>query len=114
MRLPIQPKTVKPKITTIANTVQSRFMFASSLFYGTLGWAPSSPSPPAPARIACAFRSTEKPRSRLTDLCLGHFSLNPFPNICRAIRDVNAFRFATGQKTHHVAIHEFYLSQIQN
>src|SRR5215510_4079528 len=114
MRLPIQPKTVKPKVTTIANTVQSRFMFASSMFYGTLGWAPSSPSPPAPARIACAFRSTEKPRSWLTDLCLGHFSINPFADICWAIYELDAFRFATRQKTHHVAIHQFYLFQIQN
>src|SRR5215475_824664 len=43
MRLPIQPKTVKPKVTTIANTIQSRFILASSLFFAVRGRAPSSP-----------------------------------------------------------------------
>jgi hypothetical protein len=35
------------------------------------------------------------------------FSLNPFADIFRAIRELDAFRFTTSQKTHYVAIHEF-------
>jgi len=36
MRLPIQPKTVKPKIMTIAKTIQSSFMLAPSPHRGVL------------------------------------------------------------------------------
>ena len=45
---------------------------------------------------------------------MSHFSLNPFADKCWAIRDVDALRFATCQKTHHISIHEFHLVQIQN
>src|SRR5215831_10455475 len=43
MRLPIQPKTVKPKVNTIANTIQNRFMLVLSLGCGTPGSVPSLP-----------------------------------------------------------------------
>ena len=43
-------------------------------------------------------------------LCL--FFLNPFADICRAIRELDAFRFAIGQKVPRVAVHEFSLFQI--
>src|SRR5215472_29771 len=43
MRLPIQPKTVKPKVTTNANTIQNRFLLVLSLGCGTLGSVPSLP-----------------------------------------------------------------------
>src|SRR5262249_43969115 len=43
MRLPTQPKTVKPKVNTIANTIQNRFMLVPSLFRGTPGSASSIP-----------------------------------------------------------------------
>src|SRR5215468_2180826 len=45
MRLPIQPKTVKPKIKTIARRIQSRLMLASSrLARGFLRWASLTPA----------------------------------------------------------------------
>ena len=42
------------------------------------------------------------------------FFLNPFADVCRAIRELHALRFANRQKTHGVAIHEFHLFQIQS
>src|SRR5215470_17471592 len=56
MRLPIQPKTVKPKVNTIANIIQNRFMLIPSLFQsfkvtstGTWSNCSAAPSPPNPA-----------------------------------------------------------------
>src|SRR5262247_128618 len=43
MRLPTQPKTVKPKVKTITNMIQSRFTLVPSLLRGTFGPAPSIP-----------------------------------------------------------------------
>src|SRR5215510_14388584 len=43
MRLPTQPKTVKPKVKTITNMIQSRFTLVPSLCRGTPGPAPSIP-----------------------------------------------------------------------
>src|SRR5262252_1289692 len=43
MRLPIQPKIVKPKVNTIANTIQNRFMLVLSLGCDTPGSGPSIP-----------------------------------------------------------------------
>jgi len=71
-------------------------------------WCISDSSEDAPAEP----RPVKTPRFAIFVLC--RLSLNPFADICRAIRELNVFRFATSQKTHRFAIHEFHLVQIQN
>ena len=43
-----------------------------------------------------------------------NFTFNPLLDICRAVRNVDASRFATRCKTNYIAIHESDLFQIQS
>jgi len=43
-----------------------------------------------------------------------NFTFNPLLDICRAVRNVDASRFATRRKSNYIAIHESDLFQIQS
>jgi hypothetical protein len=56
------------------------------------------------------LRPTERVRELpLNDLRSSRLPLNRLPDVCGAIRYVDAFRFTTRQKPDYLAIHEFHI-----